>query len=182
MMGGFRLALRRLSGDRLALTVPVTFRFVLLAIGLLVGLALLATSPPGLRGIWVPSNAFPLAFGGISLLGAAYRESWTFDRGRDALIATTGILLFQKRRRYTISQLTRLELGQFLRGRPYAAPGSKPGLLARPMLTLTLHTREGGVHRLELFSYSQRERARLLARRIAEYCGIACIDESAGPP
>jgi hypothetical protein len=130
----------------------------------------------------VPANTIPLAVGAICLIGAAYRESWTFDRGRDTVQASTGILLFQSHRRWAISDLVRLELGQFLRGRPYAAPGAKPGLLARPILTLTLHTREGSAHRMELYSYSHRERARLLARRIAEYCSIAYIDASEGAP
>jgi len=180
MIVGFRLTLRRLSDNRLALTIPLTFRLLLLAFGLVLIFALLATSPGGVRGIFVPANMIPLAICALCLFGASYRESWTFDRQKNTLTSLAGILFIQRRRNWALAELARVELSQFIRGRPYAPMGTKPGLLARPILTLTLHTTEGSSHRLEMYSFTQKNRARLQARQIAAYCGILYLDLSEG--
>ena len=178
MIGGFRLALSRLSGGRLSLAVPLAFRLLLLAFGLMLAFALLAITPGGLRGVLIPTNGIPLAICLLSLIGASYRESWIFDREQDDLTSLTGILMIRRRRRWTLSQLARVEVGQFIRGRPYARSDLKPGLFVRPMLTLSLHTKEGSVLRLELYGFSQRFRVRQYAQRIAAYCGISFLDLS----
>ncbi len=178
MIGGFRLALSRMSRGRLALTVPLAFRLLLLVFGLMLAFALLAVSPGGLRGVLISANGIPLALCLISLIGASYRESWIFDRERDDLTSLTGILVIRRRRSWTLSQLARVEVGQFIRGRPYARSDLRPGLFVRPMLTLSLHTKEGGVLRLELYGFSQRSRVRQYAQRIAAYCGISFVDLS----
>jgi hypothetical protein len=180
MIVGFRLSLRRLSDNRLALTIPLAFRLLLLAFGLVLIFALLTTSPVGVRGIFVTANTIPLAVCALCLFGASYRESWTFDRQKNTLTSLAGILFIQRRRNWALAELARLELGQFIRGRPYAPTGTKPGLLARPILTLTLHTTEGNSHRLEMYSFTQRNQVGLYARKIADYCGIPYLDLTEG--
>jgi hypothetical protein len=177
---GFRLTLNRLSGDRLALTIPLAFRLLLLALGLVLAFALLAIPPGGMRGVFIPANFMPLAICLLSLIGASYRESWTFDREKNTLIALTAVLMIQRRRNWALSELARVEVGQFIRGRPYARTDMKPSMFARPILTLTLHTKEGSIHRLELYSFSQKYRVRQYAQKIASYCGISFLDLTVG--
>ena len=179
MAVGFRLSLRRVSGGRLSLTIPWWFRFLLLAAGLLLLYALLSTSASGIRGVFIPANTLPLLLCAISLFGACYQECWTFDRPKGRLVYQTGLLMVRRRRTWPLPE--RVEVGQFIRGRPPGAADTGPSLLARPVLSLSVHMRDGEVHRLELYAFSQKLRVRQYAREIASYCGIKLVDRTADP-
>ena len=180
MISGFRLSLRRLPDGRLSLAIPPWFRLLLLAIGVILLFALLVTSPDGFEGIFDRANIVPLVLCAVSFLGAAYREQWLFDRNTDRVTHAAGIFSLAKRRTLILSQLENVEVGRFIRGRPHAPLDTKPSLLSRPVLTLSLYGKDGEEHRLEFYSYSQRARVREYALAISSYCGIGMIDQTTG--
>ena len=71
-------------------------------------------------------------------------------------------------------------VGRFIRGRPHAPLDTKPSLLNRPVLTLSLYGKDGEEHRLEFYSFSQRARVREYALAISSYCGLGMIDQTTG--
>ena len=180
MIAGFRLSLRRLADGRLSLAIPPWFRLLLVGIGVILLFALLATSPDGIGGIFDRANIVPLVLCAVSLLGAAYREQWLFDRSRDLLTHTAGIFSLGTRSTMSLSQLQEVEVGQFIRGRLHAPADTKPGLLSRPVLTLSLYGKDGEEHRLEFYSFSQRAKVLEYALAISSYCGIGMIDQTTG--
>jgi len=180
MIAGFRLSLRRLPDGRLSLAIPPWFRLLLLAIGVILLFALLATSPDGVAGIFDRANVIPLVLCAVSLLGAAYREQWLFDKTTDRVTHYAGIYSLGIRRTLSLSELENVEVGQFIRGRPHAPANTRPSLLSRPFLTLSLYGKDGKEHRLEFYSFSQRARVREYALAISSYCGIGVIDHTTG--
>jgi hypothetical protein len=91
-----------------------------------------------------------------------------------------GILSLCTRRTLSLSEMENVEIGRFIRGRPHAPADTKPSLLSRPVLTLSLYGKDGEEHRLEFYSYSQRARVREYALAISSYCGIGMIDQTTG--
>jgi hypothetical protein len=138
--------------------------------------AILATSPDGIGEIFARANTIPLVLCAISLLGAAYREQWLFDKNTDRVTHYAGILSIGVRRELKLSELESVEVGQFIRGRPHAPANTKPSLLSRPFLTLSLFGKDGKEHRLEFYSFSQKLRVREYALAISSYCGIGMTD------
>jgi len=169
---GFRLTLKKLSDGRLSLSVPLFYRALLGAIGVLILLAVILTAPEGDRRLFAPGNTVPLIVCLLSLLGALYHERWLFDRPHDAVVHRFGVGFVRLTRRYRLSEMQELEL----EGAPGAPRGEgAAGLLFRrkgPILTLWLNGRDGSRHRLETYSPSQSARATDIARRIAGYCEI----------
>jgi hypothetical protein len=172
MFFGFRLSLRRLGDGRLVFSVPPVLRYTLLAIGVIVLAALLLTSPSGLRGVFVWANTIPLALVVLALLGAAYEERWTFDRNADRLLYQYGLIFARGRREHRISELERVETSQFIRGTMGSRQAPRRSLAFRPVLTLSLQTKDGRLLRLETYAASQRPKMETAARAIAEYCGL----------
>jgi len=173
MILGFRLTLKALPDGRLCLAMPIFYRALLAAIGLLILLSLLLTAPEEESGLLVPANTVPLIICIVSFLGAAYHERWLFDRDRDSVSHQYGLVFAHANRRYRLSDMSRIELEQFAKGQ---AAGREPprGLLFRAgqVLTLSLHGKDGTVHRLETYAASQRPRLLNAARRLAEHCGL----------
>lgn len=172
MLSGFRLTLRRLRDGRLALTVPPWFRLLLLGFGLLILYALAATEPSGFRGLFVSANIAPLLFCALSLLGAAYSERWSFDRGAGSCVHEVGLLGLGRRRAWALAEIEAVEVGQFIRGRPHAPANLRPGLFVRPVVTLSLRCASGEQLRLDSYAASQRARVQQYALAIASHCGI----------
>lgn len=176
---GFRLTLKKLPEGRLSLSVPVFYRGLLAAIGVLILLAVILTAPEGDRRLFAPGNTAPLIVCLLSLLGALYHERWLFDRPQDQVTHQYGLLFAHANRRQRLSEMSRIELEQFAKGQ---AAGSEPprGLLFRAgrVLTLSLHGKDGTVHRLETYPASQRPRVLPAARLLAEYCGLPLVGGS----
>jgi hypothetical protein len=107
---GFRLTLKELPDGRLSLSVPVVYRLLLAAIGLLILLAVVLTAPGEERRLFVPANTVPLIIGFLSLLGGAYHERWSFDRPGDEVTHRFGLAFVGTTRRYKLSELAELEL------------------------------------------------------------------------
>ncbi|UCF98145.1 MAG: hypothetical protein JSV89_01090 [Spirochaetaceae bacterium] len=180
MIAGFRLSLRRLPDGRLSLAIPRWFKLLLLGIGLILLYALVTTSQNGVRGILDRANLIPLVLCVLSFLGAAYREQWLFDKNADRVTYDAGIFSLGTRRNLYLSDLENVEVDQFIRGRPHAPVDTKPSLLSRPVLTLSLYGKDGEKHRLEFYSFSQRSKVREYALAISSYCGIGLIDQTVG--
>jgi hypothetical protein len=163
---GFHLTLRELPDGRLVLAVPLFFRILLLAIGVLILLSVVLTSPEGERRLFAPENAVPLVISVLALLGAAYHERWTFDRRGKEVTHRFGVAFAGVTRRYPLARMASLQLE--------GHSGRERGLLFRrgTVVTLWLNASEGESFRLEAYPPSQRGRAADTARAIAEYCGL----------
>jgi hypothetical protein len=188
---GFRLTLKRLRDGRLIFSVPVFYRALLAAIGLLILLSMILTAPEGDTRLFAPANTVPLIICFLSFLGAAYHERWLFNAPQDSVTHQYGLLFAHSNRRYRISQMSRIQLEQFtkghlpgplpgdLSGRSPAAAGIPPrrGFFFRvsQVLTLTLHDKDGTVHRLETYTASQRPKMLDAARAIADYCRLPLL-------
>jgi hypothetical protein len=194
MSFGFHLTLRRLPDGRLALTVPLVFRLLLVVVGVLILLSVVLTSPGG--RLFGPGSAVPLVISALALLGAVYHERWTFDRPGDVVTHRLGLAFVVVTRRYRLSEMEGLELeglGGAGTGPRSANPdtgederestltaaaaglfGRQRGLFFRrgPIVTLWLNGLDGESLRLETYSPSQRNRADETARALADYCGL----------
>jgi len=191
---GFHLTLKEMPDGRLALVVPLFFRALLLAIGVLILLSVILTSPEGRA--FGPGSTVPVVISALALLGAAYHERWTFDRPADAVSHRLGVAFAAVTRRYRLSGMASLELEGF-RGVRAASPtggpdigqderestgrapvaglfGQQRGLFFRrgPIVTLWINGEDGESLRLETYPPSQRSRADAAARLLAEYCGL----------
>lgn len=180
-MAGFRLALKRLPDGRLVFSVPLTFKLLLLAIGILILVSLIVTAPEQWGGIFVGANTAPLIICLLSFLGAAYHERWIFDRKHDRIIYQLGIIILHSNRLHRISRLERVEVSWFVKGKSGSAQPARRGFGFRTILTLSLEMKDGKVLRLENYRGSQRLKVEATARAIARYCGIRYVNDVQDP-
>jgi hypothetical protein len=178
-MIGFRLHLRKLSDGRLTFTIPIGYKLLLLVIGLLILLSLIVTRTEGGGSIFIRENTIPLIICVISLLGAAYHECWIFDRGGGQIVHQNGLIALHSNRVYRIEEMSCVEVSQFVRGRAGSSMQAKRSLAFRPIITLSLQTRDGGSLRLENYRFSHLKRVEAEARAISEYCGISYRNHTA---
>jgi len=176
-MIGFRLQLKQLPDGRLIFKIPLSYKILLFLIGGLILVSLIITGEEGSGGILVRENTIPLIICFLSFLGAAYRERWIFDRGQDQLIYQHGISALHVNKVYRISDLERIEIAQFVKGKAGSAQPRKRSIAFRPVVTLSLQTKNGSNFRLENYRASHRTRVETTARRIAEYCGISYTND-----
>ena len=90
------------ASDRvLVLGTPWTGRAVLAGIAVFLG-CLMAFS--------AAFSLFPVLLALISLLAAFYTEKWRFDRGRQLVVHTEGVLFIMRKRSYSFAEFIRVEL------------------------------------------------------------------------
>ena len=180
-MIGFRLQLKKLSDGRLVLTIPIGYKLLLLAIGLLILISLIVTREQGSGSIFIRENTIPLIICLISLLGAAYHERWIFDKAAGQVIHQNGLIFLHSNRRYSFSEFERIEVQRRLGSVPAGGGKAVGGFGRRLGLNLVLQGRDGKSHRLETYRTSQQKKVGSIAREIAGYCGFSFIDHSATP-
>ena len=174
---GFRLSLKKLPDGRLCFAVPSGYRLLLLSIGLLILISLIVTAAAEDRRVFQRSNTVPLIFCLLSFLGASYHERWLFDRAGDRVTYQYGVSFFHRSRNYRISEMKKVELSQFIKGKLVATQLPKRSLSFRPVLTLALHAKNGSVFRLETYAAPQRRIIALTGMSIAEYCGLPFVSK-----
>lgn len=179
-MIGFRLQLKKLSDGRLIFTMPIGYKILLLAIGLLILVSLIVTREEGGGSIFIRENTIPLIISLISLLGAAYHERWIFDKAGAQVTHQNGLIVFHSNKVYRIEDLDRVEVSQFVRGKAGPGEQAKRSIAFRPIITLSLHTRDGRCLRLENYRSSHSRKVEATARSIAEHCGISYENQQAG--
>ena len=172
-MVGFRLQLKKLSDGRLMFSIPVGYKILLLGIGLLILISLIVTRAEGGGSIFIRENTIPLIICFLSLMGAAYHECWIFDREGAQVIHQNGLIGLHSNKVRRIGDLDRVEVSQFIRGKIGSTMQGKRSLAFRPIITLSLQTRDGESLRLENYRFSHRTKVNATARSIAEYCGIS---------
>ena len=175
-MIGFRLQLKQLPDGRLIFAIPLGYKILLFLIGLLILVSLIITRQEGSGSIFVQENTIPLIICFLSFLGAAYHERWIFDKEEDQVIYQHGISALHGNKVYRISDLQRIEIAQFVKGKAGAVQTAKRSIAFRPVVTLSLQTKDGSNFRLENYRISHRTRVETTARRIAEHCGIPYIN------
>jgi hypothetical protein len=171
-MIGFRLQLKRCPDGRLMFTIPVGYKLLLLVIGLLILISLIVTREEGGGSIFIRENTIPLIICVFSLLGAAYHECWIFDRAGGRVTHQNGLIALHSNRGYGIEDLDRVEVSRFVKGKAGSAQQVGRSLAFRPIITLSLETRDGRNLRLENYRFSQRTKVETTARAIAEYCHL----------
>lgn len=171
-MIGFRLQLKQLPDGRLIFTIPLGYKILLFLIGLLIFVSLIITRQEGSSSIFVRVNTIPLIVCLLAFLGSAYHERWIFDREQDQVIYQHGISALHSNKVYRIPDLERIEIAQFVKGKAGDAQTAKRSIVFRPIVTLSLQTRDGNNVRLENYRASHRPKVETTARTIAEYCGI----------
>jgi len=134
-MIGFRLQLKQLPDGRLIFKIPLSYKILLFLIGGLILVSLIITGEEGSGGILVRENTIPLIICFLSFLGAAYRERWIFDRGQDQLIYQHGISALHVNKVYRISDLERIEIAQFVKGKAGSAQPRKRSIAFRPVVS-----------------------------------------------
>jgi hypothetical protein len=179
-MMGFRLHLKQLPDGRLIFTIPLGYKLLLFFIGLLIFASLIITRQEDSGSIFIRENTIPLIVCLLCFLGAAYHESWIFDRARDQVVHQHGISALHSNKVYRVTDLERIEISQFVRGKAGGSQGAKRSIAFRPIVTLSLQTKDGNNFRLENYRASQRSRVETTASKIAEYCGISCVNDIQG--
>ena len=180
MAFGTRLTLKPCRGARLALSVPLGYRLLMLCLGGMVLLFMVLIPPMEAKNLFVPANTAPLVICLLSFLTAAYHERWLFDKGADRLVYQIGLRFLHANRVYRLSELRQVELALFYRGRLSLPAEGKKSLFSRPVLVLSLQVADGQVLRLENYGAFQKRRAKHSARAIAEYCGLPLADRTGG--
>jgi hypothetical protein len=177
-MMGFRLQLKKLSDGRLTFTIPISYKLLLLVIGLLILISLIVTRAEGGGAVFIRENTIPLIICFLSLMGAAYHECWIFDRERGQVIHQNGLIFLHSNKVSRINEMDRVEVSQFIRGKIGSPIQGRHGIAFRPILTLSLQTRDGRSLRLENYRFSHLSKVNATARSIAEYCGISYQNQS----
>ncbi|MBN2552788.1 MAG: hypothetical protein JXB06_08450 [Spirochaetales bacterium] len=171
-MIGFRLHLKHRADGRVFFTIPLGYKILLLAIGLLILVSLIVTPEPGAGNIFIRENTIPLIICLFSLLGAAYHECWIFDRKLGRVTYQNGLIALHSNRVYRIEDLEGVEVSQFVRGKAGSAQQVRRTAALRPIVTLSLQTGDGRSLRLENYRPSQIGKVEATGRAIAEHCGI----------
>lgn len=171
-MLGFRLQLRAHPDGRLIFAIPIGYKLLLLLIGVLILVSLIVTREEGSGSILVRENTIPLIICLVSLLGAAYHECWIFDKTQRRVIHQNGLVFIHSNKVYDFTDLERIEISQFIKGRTGATRQTRRSLAFRPIITLSLQLRDGRSFRLENYRSYHRQKVETTARSIAEYCRI----------
>jgi len=100
MAFGTRLTLKPCRGARLALSVPLGYRLLMLCLGGMVLLFMALIPPTEAENLFVPANTAPLVICLLSFLIAAYHERWLFDKGADRLVYQIGLRFLHANRVY----------------------------------------------------------------------------------
>ena len=179
-MIGFRLHLKQLPDGRLMFTIPLGYKLLLFFIGLLIFVSLVITIQEDSGSIFIRENTIPLIICFLSFLGAAYHERWIFDKKQDQVIYQHGVSILHSNKEYRIGDLERIEISQFVKGKAGTAQPAKRSIAFRPIVTLSLQTKDGNNFRLENYKASHRSRVETTARTIAEYCGISYANDIQG--
>jgi hypothetical protein len=154
-------------------TIPIGYKILLLGIGLLILVSLIVTREQGGGSIFIRENTIPLIICLISLLGAAYHECWIFDKVGGQVIHENGLIALHSNKVFRTEDLDRVEVSHFIRGKAEATAQTKRSIAFRPIITLSLETKDGRSLRLENYRFSHRRKVEATARTIAEYCGVS---------
>ena len=172
-MTGFRLQLKKLSDGRLIFTIPIGYKLLLLAIGLLILISLIVTREQGAGSIFMRENTIPLIIGLISLLGAAYHERWVFDKAGAQVIHQNGLIVLHGNKVFRIADLERIEVRRFGMARKKEAKNLTGRMSFPQVWALSILEKTGKIHTIETFRRSQLSRAERAANTISDYCGLA---------
>ncbi|MBA7691499.1 hypothetical protein ES703_100044 [subsurface metagenome] len=171
-----RLVLKKQS-DRIALVIPLGFRLLLLGIGFLILLLIVATTPGGVKDLFVRSNILPLILSAASILAAGYHECWIFDKKADSLVYQIGMIWLHTNRLMKLSDLKRVELVQFIKGSLIGQKNMKRHFFQKNIVTLSILDKNGSLHRLETYTSPRMHSIEDTARSIAEYCRIPFLNQ-----
>ncbi len=193
LIGG--LSLHERGSDRLELTLPAGHRvlFGLLA-ALSVFILCFGVLFEGEPTVLMPQNAVAGLLVLAMVFGLVYEDRWTFDRARGRVENRFGTLLLARRTAFPLTELERIGIERFTRGRlgkepatlaEAAMPGDSPlaGTL-RPrrrwgeqrFVRLVAVDRAGEVHVLDVGPASRLAQFRARGLRIAGFCGVRFED------
>jgi hypothetical protein len=190
---GISLSLRTKGRDRLEFCIPLRSRLLFAFFFVLSCLVFLSSIlSEDNRG----SYTIPLVLVCVTALSALYEERWIFDKNRDILENCFGLLILSRKKSVPLTELARVELDSFVRGRaddtagaledaqPFDSPQRAEkaylhGLFKAPqrryiyrIIRLRIVDKEGKVYVLDSMRAHRIEEFRLTGRKIADFCGI----------
>jgi hypothetical protein len=190
---GVSLSLKTRGRDRLEFCIPLrsrllfAFFFVLSCFVFLS--SILSEDKPG-------SYTIPLALVCVTGLSALYEERWIFDKNRDILENHFGLLIFSRKKSIPLTELARVEVDSFVKGRADDTPGAledaQPshspqraekahlhGLFKAPqrryiyrIIRLRVVDKQEKGYVLDSNRAHRIEEFLLIGRKIADFCGI----------
>ena len=190
---GISLSLKTKGKDRLELCIPLRSRVVFAFFFVLSCLVFLSSIlSEDNRG----SYTIPLILVCVTGLSALYEERWIFDKNRDILENCFGLLILSRKKSVPLTELARVELDSFVRGRADDTagtledpqPSDSPqraekaylhGLFKASqrryiyrIIRLRVVDKEGKVYVLDSMRAHRIEEFRLTGCKIADFCGI----------
>lgn len=109
-------------------------------------------------GVGFASSAFstsaiiPLAFFLLSLAGAGYRESWTFDGLNREVVYRIGFFFFIRKNTYPFDKISRIEVTHFVRGYAEGAKHARPWGRNKAMVVFSLRMSDDSVKDVEIIA------------------------------
>ena len=172
-----KLVLRHQAEGRLVFTLHRFFRIFFFAAALWVGAFFITDSNP---------TAFPLApiflMLGCVLCGAYY-EAWIFDAPLQEVEHHHGFFFLFKRKKIPMQTLQSVQLSRFLKGHPGRPKSpiedSTRSFFQPEMHKLSLLTKEGVAHDIEILKGSHHNPLEKKAQAIAEICQIPLVHQDA---
>jgi hypothetical protein len=186
---GISLSLKNKGRDRLEFCIPLRSRLVFaffFVLSCLVFLSsILSEDNPG-------SYTIPLILVCVTGLSALYEERWIFDKNRNIFESRFGLLIFAHRKDIPLTELARVELDSFVKGRADNTAGEQPsdslqrsekahfhGLFKAPqrryiyrISRLRVMDKQEKAYVLDSNRAHQIEEFRLIGRKIADFCNI----------
>ncbi len=178
---GISLSLKTKGKDWLELCIPLRSRAVFVfffVLSCLVFLSsILSEDKPG-------GCTIPLVLVCITGLSALYDERWIFDKNRNLFESCFGLLILSRKKGFPLTELARVELDSFVKGRGDVTTGSYEHAPPSSLFKASQRRHMYRIIRLRVVDKQERtyvldsarahriEKFRLIGRRIADFCGI----------
>lgn len=170
------LVLRHQTEERLIFTLHRFFRLFFYAVAVLM-VAFWMADPQA-------SRVAPIFLMVVCLLCGSYYEAWVFDSARQTIEHHHGIFFLFKRTKIPMQDLQSVQLNRFRKGHPgKASPpieDASQSFFQPEMQKLSLLTKNGVAHDIEILKGSHEKSLEKKAQAIATFCQIPLVHQEAG--
>lgn len=167
-----KLVLKKLSNERLAFSMPLSFKILSLIIALILFIFISFFSSD-LPGEFVLSNIVPIILFLLSVLSTLYHERWIFDKNNNYIKYQFGLVFLYKSKLIKVQDIKHLELIHFITGKEKKTARSSTNFIKKHFNLLALRMKDGELLKVEFFNSSLKMES--AARSIAEYCRLTVV-------